>query len=70
MFIGNDSYFSSIFDFSTTSYAKNDKGWYDCHRITPDESKECYFKSQGKIRDIDFYSNVIENHDEPRRVSY
>ena len=69
-FIGNDGYFSSIFDFSTTSYGKSDKGWYDCRRITPDEYKECYFQSQEKIGDMGFYSNIIENHDEPRGVSY
>lgn len=70
LLLSGDGYFSSIFDFSTTSYGKSDKGWYDCRRITPDEYKECYFQSQEKIGDMGFYSNIIENHDEPRGVSY
>ena len=69
-FIGDNGYFSSIFDFSTTSWGKNDKGWYANERITPDAYKKCYFNAQKKAGDIGFYSNIIENHDEPRGVSY
>ncbi|HIX28180.1 MAG TPA: alpha-glucosidase [Candidatus Blautia stercoravium] len=69
-FIGEDGYFSSIFDFATTSWGKNDKGWYANERITPDAYKQCYFRVQKKIGNIGFYSNIIENHDEPRGVSY
>ena len=69
-FIGDNGYFSSIFDFATTSRGKNDKGWYANERITPDAYKQCYFHSQKKIGDVGFYSNIIENHDEPRGVSY
>ena len=69
-FIGDNGYFSSIFDFATTSWGKNDKGWYANERIAPDAYKQCYFHSQKKIGDVGFYSNIIENHDEPRGVSY
>ena len=69
-FIGDNGYFSSIFDFATTSWGKNDKGWYANERITPDAYNQCYFHSQKKIGDVGFYSNIIENHDEPRGVSY
>ena len=69
-FIGDNGYFSSIFDFATSSWGKNDKGWYANERITPDAYKQCYFHSQKKIGDVGFYSNIIENHDEPRGVSY
>lgn len=69
-FIGDNGYFSSIFDFATTSWGKNDKGWYANERITPDAYKQCYFHSQKKIGDVGFYSNIIENHDKPRGVSY
>ena len=69
-FIGDNGYFSSIFDFSTTSWGKNDKGWYANERITPDAYKKCYFNAQKRSGDIGFYSNIIENHDEPRGVSY
>ena len=69
-FIGDNGYFSSMFDFAGTSFGKSSKGWYDCKRITPDESKKCCFHSQKRVGDIGFLSNIIENHDEPRGVSY
>ena len=69
-FVGDKGYFSSIFDFATTSFGKNDKGWYACKKPTPDDYKKCYFESQKKMGDVGFYFNIIENHDEPRGVSY
>ena len=69
-FVGDKGYFSSIFDFTTTSFGKDDKGWYACKKPTPDDYKKCYFESQKKMGDVGFYSNIIENHDEPRGVSY
>ena len=69
-FVGDKGYFSSIFDFTTTSFGKDDKGWYACKKPTPDDYKKCYFESQKKMGDLGFYSNIIENHDEPRGVSY
>lgn len=69
-FIGEDGYFSSIFDFAGTVYGKSEKGWYDNQRITPEEYKKCCFSSQEMAKDVGFLSNIIENHDEPRGVSY
>ena len=69
-FVGDKGYFSSIFDFSTTSFGKSDKGWYACKKPSPDDYKKCFFRSQEEMDDIGFYSNIIENHDEPRGVSY
>ena len=69
-FIGDNGYFSSMFDFAETSFGKSSKGWYDCKRITPDDYKKCCFHSQKRVGDIGFLSNIIENHDEPRGVSY
>lgn len=69
-FIGDNGYFSSMFDFAGTSFGKSSKGWYDCKRITPDDYKKCCFHSQKRVGDIGFLSNIIENHDEPRGVSY
>ena len=69
-FVGDKGYFSSIFDFSTTSFGKSDKGWYACKKPSPDDYKKCFFRSQAEMGDIGFYSNIIENHDEPRGVSY
>lgn len=68
-FVGENGYFSSMFDFNETIFGTSDKGWYDAAPITPDDYKRCCFESQAKIGDIGFLSNIIENHDEPRGVS-
>ncbi len=68
-FIGENGYFSSMFDFNETIFGNSDKGWYDAAPITPDDYKRCCFESQAKIGEIGFLSNIIENHDEPRGVS-
>ncbi len=68
-FIGDGGYFSTMFDFRATVCGSSDKGWYDCHPITPDQYRDCIFFSQKRAGNIGFYSNIIENHDEPRGVS-
>lgn len=65
-FIGDDGYFSSMFDFNETIFGSSQKGWYDTRAITPDDYKRCCFETQRKIGEIGFVSNIIENHDEPR----
>lgn len=69
-FIGNNGYFSSMFDFNETILGGSEKGWYDCKEITPDDYKLCCFETQAKMGDFGFVSNIIENHDEPRGVSH
>ncbi len=69
-FIGDNGYFSSMFDFKETCAGKSIKGWYDCKVPSPDEYKECCFSSQRQSENIGFFSNIIENHDEPRGVSH
>ena len=68
-FIGDDGYFSSMFDFNETIFGGSEKWWYDAAPITSDDYKKCCFQSQAKAGDIGFLSNIIENHDEPRGVS-
>ncbi|MBC5744011.1 alpha-glucosidase [Lachnospiraceae bacterium MD308] len=69
-FIGENGYFSSMFDFNETVFGVSGNGWYDATPITPDDYKRCCFESQAKVGDIGFLSNIIENHDEPRGVSH
>ena len=69
-FIGDNGYFSSMFDFNETIFGKSGKGWYDAQPVTPDDYKKCCFESQAKVGEIGFLSNIIENHDEPRGVSH
>ena len=68
-FIGDNGYFSSMFDFSSEIFGGSDKGWYDHTPITPDDYKKCCFTSQKRVNHIGFLSNIIENHDEPRGIS-
>lgn len=68
-FVGDNGYFSSMFDFNEAIFGGSDKGWYDAKPITADDYKRCCFEAQRKIGDIGMLSNIIENHDEPRGVS-
>ena len=70
-FIGDEGYFSSMFDFNSHVFGKSLNGWYASQRyLTPDEYKHCIFETQKKIGDMGMVSNIIENHDEPRGVWY
>ncbi|MCI8560580.1 MAG: alpha-glucosidase [Dorea sp.] len=69
-FIGENGYFSTMFDFNETVFGASEKGWYDAKPITSDDYKRCCFESQTKTGEIGFLSNIIENHDEPRGVSH
>ena len=69
LFIGENGYFSTMFDFSAELYGHSEKGWFDVKRIDLDAYKDCIFGAQEKIGDIGFYSTIIENHDEPRGAS-
>lgn len=69
-FVGDNGYFSSMFDFNETIFGGSEKGWYDAKPITADDYKRCCFEAQRKIGDIGMLSNIIENHDEPRGVSH
>ena len=68
-FIGDNGYFSTMFDFRAHEFGKSAKGWYDRTDITPDDFKRCTFESQRRAGEIGFFANIIENHDEPRGVS-
>ena len=70
-FIGDEGYFSSMFDFNSHIFGKSLDGWYASQRyLTPDEYKHCIFETQKKIGDMGMVSNIIENHDEPRGACY
>ncbi len=69
-FIGENGYFSSMFDFNEVIFGHSEKGWYDASPITPDDYRNCCFAAQAKVGDIGFLSNIIENHDGPRGASH
>lgn len=70
LFIGDNGYFSSMFDFAETVLNKSVKGWYDCKPVTPEQYKAACFHSQLRTEGVGYLSNIIENHDEPRGVSH
>ena len=69
-FIGDDGYFSTMFDMSTAVCGASEKGWYDRPHITANEYRDAVFFSQKKAWNVGFLSNIIENHDQPRGVSH
>ena len=58
-FIGNNGYFSSMFDFNETIFGGSEKGWYDCKEITPDDYKRCCFETQAKMGDFGFSTELL-----------
>ncbi|WP_270565754.1 alpha-glucosidase [Clostridium beijerinckii] len=68
-FIGEDGYFSSIFDFEMEVLGKSEFGWYDNKHFSINELRKAIFDSQLETSGVGFKANIIENHDEPRGVS-
>jgi len=68
-FIGDNGYFSSMYDFGANIWGQSDRGWFAHTRIAPDNYRDCSFAGQAKSEGVGFFSNIIENHDEPRGVS-
>lgn len=69
-FIGDNGYFSMIFDFS---YADIDvysgSEWYRQTNWTVKELREKIFKSQNAIQKVGWGANFLENHDQPRSIN-
>jgi len=69
-FIGENGYFSSMFDFRAHSSAHSELGWYDAGIVTPNMYRDACFLTQKLVNPVGFISTIIENHDEPRGVSF
>ena len=69
MFIGQDGFFCSIFDFTANHYGRSDLGWYAWKPCLPGNYRDCTFAAQKAAGTECFLSNIIENHDEPRGAS-
>lgn len=68
-FIGEDGYFSTIFDFSAHSLSDGEHGWYDAPELDFKRWREAICSSQLETQKCGFKANIIENHDEPRGAS-
>lgn len=69
-YVGDDGYFSTIFDLSTDSMEVSGNGWYDRNPITANNYRQVIYDSIREIEGIGMKANIIENHDEPRGVSH
>lgn len=69
-FVGDDGYFSTIFNFSTVAIGKSGKGWYDRKEVQAKEYIKALFEAQEGMNRIGFVANIVENHDEPRGASH
>lgn len=64
-FIGEDGYFSTIFDF-TMEKERSGETWEKSPRLSGEEVKKLIFQAQKESESVGFRANIIENHDEPR----
>ena len=68
-FIGENGYFSTIFDFGTELLSQGQHGWYDAPDVDFPSWKKAIFHAQNQAYGCGFEANIIENHDEPRGAS-
>lgn len=68
-FIGENGYFSTIFDFSAHCLSDGEHGWYDAPSVDFQTWRSTIIRSQLEIQKCGMEANIIENHDEPRGVS-
>lgn len=65
-FIGEDGYFSSIFDFCHTRYHVNDPKWKDRPVEMINDLRDALFKKQEYVNGSGFLCNFLDNHDTSR----
>lgn len=68
-FIGENGVFSTIFDFSQHILTQKEGGWGEKQTWTLDDWKKTIYSAQEEVKEIGFYANILENHDEPRAIS-
>lgn len=69
-YIGDNGFFSTIFDFSVRELNEIYPGYHLYRPISITKWRDVIFESQQRANGIGFMCPIIENHDEPRGVSY
>lgn len=65
-FIGENGYFSAVFDFSYTDIDLADGNWHTLHEIDPQELRKAIFDSQRAVCSAGHGAVYLENHDQNR----
>ncbi len=68
-FVGEEGYFSTMFDFAPLCTTLGENGWYDAPGYEFFRWRKALMESQKECRKTGFFANIIENHDEPRGAS-
>ena len=68
-FVGDDGYFSTMFDFAPHLLSETEHGWYEIQDVDFKKWKKAIIKSQLDCQGKAYLANIIENHDEPRGAS-
>ena len=68
-FVGDNGYFSSMFDFAPHMITIEGHEWYDTKEVGFKRWKDEIIKSQLVGNDKVYLANIVENHDEPRGAS-
>lgn len=69
-YIGDNGFFSTIFDFSVRELNEIYPGYHLYRPISITKWRDVIFESQQRANSVGFMCPIIENHDEPRGVSY
>lgn len=69
-YIGPQGFFSTIFDFSARELNEKYPAYYRYRPVSIAKWRDTIFASQERVNDIGYMCPIIENHDEPRGVSY
>lgn len=68
-FVGENGYFSTMFDFAPHILTQGENGWYDAKEPSFEAWKKTIIESQLEAQRCAYLANIIENHDEPRGAS-
>ncbi len=67
---GDEGCFSTIFDFAARQPYELLPGYYAFFKSTVNNYRDANFTTQKKVKDTGFICPILENHDEPRSLSF
>ena len=69
-FAGDHGYFSTLFDLSPREVIESHPHYVEFPTMMPDDYARCVFNTQELYQNTDAVAPIMENHDEPRGVSF